>query len=69
MIEWTRNESEVATTNDNNTVVGVQILNELIQWLGFKDCSFHRLLEENTQGISRDDQTVTDLGRNCRYPY
>ena len=46
----------------------VNIINEFLVWLGFKDCAFKSTLHENINGYERDRSAV-DLGSKCRYGY
>eukprot|EP00559_Dactyliosolen_fragilissimus_P002643 CAMPEP_0184868138 /NCGR_PEP_ID=MMETSP0580-20130426/29280_1 /TAXON_ID=1118495 /ORGANISM="Dactyliosolen fragilissimus" /LENGTH=225 /DNA_ID=CAMNT_0027368817 /DNA_START=488 /DNA_END=1165 /DNA_ORIENTATION=- len=53
MSEWSRPE-------------GLEVLNDLIQWLGFKNCKYPRLLHENKNkyGVDRE---LFDLGNHCKW--
>lgn len=44
----------------------VSIINDLISWLGYTDCSFAQLLHENKDGYQRDAVTDINLGSQCR---
>lgn len=46
----------------------VKIINEILVWLGFKDCAFNSTLHENINGYERDRSAVI-LGNNCRYAH
>mmetsp|Transcript_2075 Transcript_2075/g.3770 ORF Transcript_2075/g.3770 Transcript_2075/m.3770 type:complete len:358 (-) Transcript_2075:1014-2087(-) len=52
MTEWTKN---------------VEILNDLIHWLGYRDCRYANIVHENTNGFGRDHETMLNLGNHCRY--
>lgn len=52
MTEWTKD---------------VEILNDVILWLGYRDCRFSAIVHENTNGFGRDHETLPDLGANCHY--
>ena len=46
----------------------VEILNDVVAWLGFKDCSFTDIYHENSKqsgGYGRDQGTEIELGSNC----
>jgi hypothetical protein len=43
----------------------VEILNEVVKWLGFDQCSFNTLLHENFDGYGHDNETKIDLGKDC----
>lgn len=45
----------------------VNILNDVVNWLGFEGCKFNTLLHENEGGF-KIDKTELDLGDHCRYP-
>jgi hypothetical protein len=45
---------------------GVEVLNDLIEWLGFEDCKYDSLLHSNKNGYGIDRQRMF-LGENCRY--
>lgn len=55
MSEWSK--------RDNS---GVEVLNDLIEWLGFEDCKYDSLLHSNKNGYGIDRQRMF-LGENCRY--
>jgi len=55
MSEWIKKDS-----------YGVEVLNELIEWLGFVDCRYESLLHSNVDGYGVDGQAIS-LGKNCRY--
>ena len=44
----------------------ISVLNNVVDWLGFKDCAFDALLHENFDGYGRDHQTNVHVGDNCR---
>ncbi len=46
----------------------VEVLNDIVDWLGFEGCKFNRLLYENRGGFEHDE-TELDLGAQCRYPH
>ena len=54
MSEWSR--------KDNS---GLMVLNELIEWLGFVNCTFSSLLHSNKDGYGNDSSQVS-LGDHCR---
>ena len=54
MTEWIEKDS------------GVEVLNDLIEWLGFVDCRYESLLHSNKDGYGIDRQQVS-LGKNCHY--
>ena len=43
----------------------LHVLNSLIDWLGFKDCSYPSLLHANKDGYAIDNQEM-NLGKDCR---
>jgi len=45
---------------------GLEVLNDLIDWLGFRYCKYPRLLHENKNGYELD-RKYFDLGRYCRW--
>ncbi len=47
----------------------IQLLNDVIDWLGFEGCSFNAIRHENMDGFKRDKTTKLHLGDKCRYPY
>ena len=47
----------------------VNVFNDVVDWLGFEDCSFDTLLHENRGGFSHDEETEVDVGEKCRYPF
>lgn len=46
--------------------VGIDVFNDLIEWLGFVDCKYTSLIHSNKDGY-RTDREVMPLGKNCRY--
>jgi len=48
----------------------VDVLNDVVSWLGFQQCQFSQLLHANDhgQGGYSEDQTVLDLGKECHFP-
>lgn len=48
----------------------VNVLNDVVSWLGFQQCQFSQLLHANDhgQGGYSEDQTVLDLGKDCHFP-
>jgi hypothetical protein len=52
----------------NEWVKDVSILNDVVKWLGFKECRFKALLHENYDRYESDN-TVLDLGPQCQYPH
>uniref|UniRef100_A0A7S3PY43 Protein-tyrosine sulfotransferase n=1 Tax=Chaetoceros debilis TaxID=122233 RepID=A0A7S3PY43_9STRA len=56
MVDWSQ--------KDNS---GLPVLNDLIEWLGFRDCKFESLLHSNKDGY-KVDRTKMSLGQNCHYP-
>ena len=60
--------SEMAKmVNMNEWTEDVDILNDVISWLGFRDCKYHALVHENANGYERDHKTRPDIGENCHY--
>ena len=47
----------------------VEILNDLIHWLGFRECKYKEVVHENVNGYGRDHDTDTGIGEKCHYPY
>jgi len=56
MVDWTREET------------GLQYLNDVVSWLGFRQCKFDSLYHENLNGFGRSDTRPSHLGPNCHYP-
>jgi hypothetical protein len=52
----------------NEWTEDVNILNDVITWLGFRDCKYHAVVHENANGYDRDNVTRPDIGNNCHYP-
>ena len=44
----------------------VSIINDVVQWLGFEQCTFDNIVHENHDGYERDQSTKIDLGANCK---
>ncbi len=47
----------------------VEILNSVVDWLGYKSCRFEKIAHENDGGYATDKETVLDLGDDCLYPH
>jgi len=45
---------------------GVEVLNSLVEWLGFENCRFKSIVHENHDGLGRDSETDIGLKSNCR---
>lgn len=56
MSKWTKDES------------GLQVLNDVVHWLGFRNCTFNSLYHENLNGFGHADTTKSILDPNCNYP-
>eukprot|EP00551_Chaetoceros_affinis_P017970 CAMPEP_0203718966 /NCGR_PEP_ID=MMETSP0092-20131115/3117_1 /ASSEMBLY_ACC=CAM_ASM_001090 /TAXON_ID=426623 /ORGANISM="Chaetoceros affinis, Strain CCMP159" /LENGTH=207 /DNA_ID=CAMNT_0050598237 /DNA_START=391 /DNA_END=1014 /DNA_ORIENTATION=+ len=46
----------------------VSIFNDLLDWLGFENCSFPKVLHENFDGYEHDNSEIS-LGEQCIYPH
>jgi len=44
---------------------GLRVLNEMVEWLGFKDCQFSSLIHSNKDGYGHDTQKYS-VGDYCR---
>jgi hypothetical protein len=53
----------------NDWTKDVEILNDLIHWLGFRECKYKEVVHENVNGYGRDHDTDTGIGEKCHYPY
>ena len=51
----------------NDWTQNVEVLNEVISWLGFQQCKYHAVVHENADGFGRDHETAPDIGENCHY--
>jgi hypothetical protein len=47
----------------------VNELNDVIDWLGYKHCSFNAIAHDNENGYDVDNSTIIDLGHHCHYPF
>eukprot|EP00555_Chaetoceros_dichaeta_P014882 CAMPEP_0198254442 /NCGR_PEP_ID=MMETSP1447-20131203/4737_1 /TAXON_ID=420782 /ORGANISM="Chaetoceros dichaeta, Strain CCMP1751" /LENGTH=254 /DNA_ID=CAMNT_0043940479 /DNA_START=302 /DNA_END=1067 /DNA_ORIENTATION=+ len=56
MVDWTNEET------------GLQYLNDVVYWLGFRDCKFNQLYHENTNGYESNNTGRVNVGPNCHYP-
>jgi hypothetical protein len=55
-------------------VQDVDVINDVIDWLGYENCAFKQILHENSpgdkgDGLGRDHETDTGLDESCRYPF
>ncbi len=46
----------------------VSVLNDVLDWLGFENCSFKKILHENINGYQHDSSEIS-IGENCIYPH
>ena len=44
---------------------GLQVLNDLVEWLGFENCTFSTLLHQNRENYELDVSNTFSLGDNC----
>ena len=44
----------------------VEIINNAVKWLGYRDCEFDTTFHENSGGYGRDEGTTVKLGSKCR---
>lgn len=47
----------------------VNILNNVVDWLGYENCRFEEIVHENNGGYATDKETVLSAGNKCRYPH
>jgi len=48
-------------------VLGVDKINGMIEWLGYKDCVFHQLIHDNWGDMVRDETSDSvELGQHCQ---
>lgn len=47
----------------------VSVINDAVNWLGFENCRFDTLVEENKDGYNHDSATILDVGPDCKYPH
>ena len=55
--KWTKEES------------GLQVLNDVVHWLGFRNCTFNSLYHENKNRFHHANTTKSILDPNCNYPH
>ena len=55
--------------NFDEWIKDVSVLNDVIDWLGYKDCAFNAIVHDNENGYAVDKTTMIDLGDNCHYPF
>ena len=46
-----------------------EVINHVVDWLGFKNCHFQELVHENHDGYQRDAEHSLELSKKCWYPY
>jgi len=46
----------------------VTVLNNVVEWLGFKHCQFRSIVHENAGGYERDHDTTPNVSSKCHYP-
>jgi len=44
---------------------GLGVLNDLVEWLGFRGCKFSSLIHSNKDGYEQDVETSISLGKDC----
>lgn len=47
----------------------VNVLNDVVDWLGFQNCKFTSLVHENSNGFDRDSETDVGIDDACHYPH
>mmetsp|Transcript_21676 Transcript_21676/g.27351 ORF Transcript_21676/g.27351 Transcript_21676/m.27351 type:complete len:362 (-) Transcript_21676:76-1161(-) len=47
----------------------VNVLNEVLDWLGYENCQYDAITHENENGYGVDNTTIIDLGKDCHYPF
>ena len=62
--------SEMAKVIDlSHWKTNVTVLNDVVHWLGFKNCKFTNLVHENSNGYGRDHDTDVGIDDKCHYPH
>ena len=47
---------------------GLKVLNDVVRWLGFRNCEFNSLYHENDNGFAHADTSRSILSSGCYYP-
>ena len=64
------NMKEMSTLIDlDNWSNDVEVLNSVVEWMGYKHCQFNNIVHENDKGYATDTQTVLRVGDDCVYPF
>lgn len=50
-------------------VNNVEILNDVVDWMGYEKCRFEKIVHENDKGYSTDKETVLSVGEDCVSPW
>ena len=62
--------SDMAKVLDSSEwVEDVNVLNDVVDWLGFENCKFTSIVHENSNGFGRDHETDVGIDHACHYPY
>ena len=54
-------------TWSNTEGSGLQVLNDLIEWLGFRNCRYTSILHQNKDNYALDSTNSISLGKNCTF--
>lgn len=52
----------------NEWTKDIEILNDLVTWLGFRGCTYKQIVHENSEGYHRDKDTDPGIDKICLYP-
>jgi len=52
----------------NEWIKDIDILNDLVTWLGFRGCTYKQIVHENSKGYQRDKNTDPGIDKSCFYP-
>jgi len=52
----------------NEWIKDIDILNDLVTWLGFRGCTYKQIVHENSKRYHKDNNTDPGIDKSCFYP-
>ena len=47
----------------------VEVLNDVVDWLGYSRCKFEGIIHDNKKGYAMDNETDLNVGKHCWFPH
>lgn len=52
----------------NEWIHDVSIINNIVDWMGYRKCHFPKVLHDNSHGYATGDSSDLKIGQKCHYP-